>query len=192
MDEQRNASRFLLLSIALLCSAAHAQIQRQHGAHVHGEATLNLALDSKQLALTLEAPGMSFAGFEHAPHDTVERKTLDDTIAVLKAPARWLALPAAAGCKLDEAKVEPHGFGGLFATEKVDGHDDEADAHHEHSDFDANYVFTCTTPAALHALDLHLFERFPALHKLHVNLVLPDRQDSATLMPGDTHVALSP
>ena len=176
----------LLLLAAMLGNSAYAQIQRQHGAHVHGEATLNLALDASQLTLTLEAPGMSFAGFEHASRDSGERKTLDDTIAALKAPTGWLVLPPAAGCKLDEAKVVPHGFGGTYATEQG------GDAHGTHSDFDATYRFTCATPAALRALDLRLFERFPSLHKLRINLVLPERQDSVTLVPGDTRVTLSP
>ena len=179
-----------LALLAVLASSAQALTKRQHGAHVHGEATLDLALDGTQLSLTLNAPGTSFAGFEHAPHDAGEQKTLDDAIAALKAPESWLDLPPAAGCKLDSAKVEPHGFGGTYAAEPEAGA--EGEAHHEHSDFDADYGYTCNTPAALRALDLHLFERFPALHKLHVNLVLPDRQDSATLVPGQTHVSLSP
>jgi hypothetical protein len=176
----------LSLLAAMSGNCAHAQIQRQHGAHVHGEATIDLALDGSQLTLTLEAPGMSFAGFEHAPRDGGERKTLDDTVAALKAPTGWLVLPPAAGCKLDEAKVVPHGFGGTYAAEQG------GDAHDAHSDFDAAYRFTCITPAALRAFDLRLFERFPALHKLRVNLVLPERQDSVTLAPGDTRVTLSP
>ncbi|MFT3791915.1 MAG: DUF2796 domain-containing protein [Rudaea sp.] len=190
--------------LSLLCAAfaasAPAQIQRQHGAHVHGEATLDLALDGSQLSLTLNAPGMSFAGFEHAPHDDAERKTLADTVTALKTPAGWLSLPSEADCRLDSAKVEPHGFGSALAAEQnrhggdahPSEHDADADARHEHSDFDADYRYVCAKPAALHAFDLHLFERFPALHTLHVNLALPDRQDSATLAPGETQVRLSP
>ena len=188
----RHIARWIPLLMGAACGvAAAAPIQRQHGAHVHGEATLDLALDGTQLALTLSAPGISFAGFEHAPHDDGDRHTLADTIATLKTPANWLTLPLEAGCKLDSAKVSPHGFGGAYAAEHGDA-DGDADAHHEHSDFDADYRYVCETPAALHSLDLRLFERFPALHKLHVNLVLPDHQDSVTLAPGETRVQMLP
>ncbi len=63
--------------------------------------------------------------------------------------------------------------------------------HDEHADFDASYRYTCHAPLALHAFEVKLLERFPSLHKVNVDLVLPDRQGSQSLTPGTTTVLLS-
>lgn len=170
----------LLASVCALAAADGAP-HRHHGPHVHGEATLNIAADGQLLLISLEAPGMSMLGFEHPARDDAERAAYQNTIDTLNAPATWLALPEAAGCRLDTATVEPHGFGTADAA-----HTDQ-----EHADFDASYRYICHAPLSMHALDVRLFERFPALHKINVDLVLPDRQGSQVLTPGTTTVPLS-
>jgi hypothetical protein len=180
-----------LVAFALPPTAfAAEQSHRHHGPHVHGEATLNVGIDGQLLLVSLEAPGMSLLGYEHPPRDEGERGTYEKAIATLNAPADWLVLPAAAGCALDEAKVAPHGFGSGTGDAKPDDDDDEP-AGHEHADFDASYRYTCHAPLALHAFEVKLLERFPSLHKVNVDLVLPDRQGSQSLTPGTTTVLLS-
>lgn len=191
----------ILIVAASLVSQVIAQTVRQHGAHVHGEATLSVVEEGASLSITLEAPGMSIVGFEHAPGDDAQRKTLTDAITLLKSPATWLNPAANGGCALDNALVAPHGFGAEFERpggEHLDDHDEkeagqgDTQAHHEHADIDAQYRYTCHAPLSLHTLDVHLIERFPELHKLQVNLVLPDHQGSQVLVPGNTQVTLSP
>ncbi|HEY0229698.1 MAG TPA: DUF2796 domain-containing protein [Dokdonella sp.] len=186
-----------LIALALPMSSAFADdtAHRQHGPHVHGEARLNVGIDGALLLVSLDAPGMSLLGYEHPPRDDAERSAYGDTVAALNAPDGWLVLPPAAGCTLDAATVQAHGFD--TANTHDDGSDPVAHGHehehgsHEHADFDASYRYTCHAPLALHAFEVKLIERFPALHKINVELVLPDRQGSQVLMPGRTTVLLS-
>ncbi|HEY0180132.1 MAG TPA: DUF2796 domain-containing protein [Dokdonella sp.] len=184
----------LLVSFAAL-AAAPASPHRHHGPHVHGEATLNVGLDGQLLLVSLDAPGMSLLGFEHPPRDDAERAAYRATLDALNAPGGWLLLPQAAGCALESVQVAPHGFDAADGDgHGDDDHDHDDDAHggdHEHADFDATYRYACHAPLALHALDVTLFERFPPLHKVNVDLVLPDRQGSQVLTPGTTMVPLS-
>ena len=172
--------------IALLAAplpAAAAEAHRHHGPHVHGEATLNVGVDGQLLVVGLDAPGMSLLGFEHPPRNDAERARYGQTLDVLRHPEQWLALPAQAGCMLDGSEVIPHGFG---ETQ----HDDSA-SHHEHADFDGSYQYRCQVPLALRSIEVHLIDRFPDLHKINVELVLPDRQGSQVLLPGSSTVSLS-
>ena len=181
-----------LVALALPLGAFAAEpAHRHHGPHVHGEATLNVGIDGQLLLVSLEAPGMSLLGYEHPPRDEAERGAYQKTIATLNAPADWLVLPAAAGCTLDDAKVAPHGFGTGASDAKPDDDEEDEPAGHEHADFDTSYRYTCHAPLALHAFEVKLFERFPSLHKVNVDLVLPDRQGSQSLTPGTTAVLLS-
>jgi hypothetical protein len=175
------------------CPAAEAH--RQHGAHVHGEATLNIGMDGQLLLISLEAPGMSVLGFEHPARDDTERTLYRHALEVLGMPEQWLTLPAAAACVLEASKVEPHGFEspseGGQAAEDDGSAAPHTEAHHEHADFDVTYRYACHVPLAVRTLDVRLFDVFPDLHKVNVELVLPDRQGSQVLLPGTTSIPLS-
>lgn len=168
----------LMLLIAGTPAMSHAR--RQHGPHVHGEATVRIGIDGQLLVVGLEAPGMSFLGFERAPRDEAERASYERTLDLLGHPERWLALPAPAGCALTGKTVEPHGFGGTPGR--------GADAH---ADFDASYQYQCRVPLALRSIDVGLIQEFPDLHEIKVDLVLPDRQGSQVLTAGSTTVVLT-
>ena len=51
--------------LAALAWTAHAEERRELGAHEHGHAKLNLAIDGSALSMEIEAPGMDVLGFEH-------------------------------------------------------------------------------------------------------------------------------
>jgi hypothetical protein len=193
----RAVSVFLLIAASSwLQPSSAAEAHRQHGAHVHGEATLNIALDGQLLLISLEAPGMSVLGFEHPPRDDGERTLYRHALEVLGMPERWLTVPAAAACALESSKVEPHGFaspseGGQTAEHGGPAAPHAEDAHHEHADFDVAYRYACHVPLAVRILDVRLFDVFPDLHKINVELVLPDRQGSQVLLPGTTAIPFS-
>jgi hypothetical protein len=178
---------FLLVCVATSSTTLAAEaVHRHRGPHVHGEATLNIGMDGALLLVSLEAPGMSLLGFEHPLHDDAERAAYNKALVTLKS-AKWLSLPEGAACVLDSTDVLPHGFD-LKGDAARPG---EKPGAHEHADFDATYRYTCHAPLALHDLDVRLFDAFPDLHKVNVELVLPNREGSQVLMPGSTLVPLS-
>ena len=159
----------LLIALPALASA--------HGAHVHGIATLDVALDGEQLTAHLEMPGDTLVGFERPPADDAERAKLAEAKAVLSSPPRWIAPSLDAGCALTANTLDASGF---------------AAAHGGHADVDVELAWRCAVPARLDALDVLLFGHFPRLERVTVNLVLPDRQDTRVLTPGATRVRLAP
>lgn len=176
--------RLTLATLALLIATATpalAQVVRQHGPHVHGITTLDIALDQQTLQISLNTPGTNMVGFEHPPHDAHEKQQLEAVLAALHAPDGWLRPAAAADCRLLDAHVEPHGFD-----------DAPSSTAHEHADIDARYDYRCDEPDALDHIDVHLTDRYPATHQVIANLVLPQRQDRQVLGPGDYRIVLSP
>jgi hypothetical protein len=192
----RSVSILLLVATSSWVQPSPADTHRQHGAHVHGEATLNIGVDGQLLLISLEAPGMSVLGFEHPPRDDAERSLFRHALEVLGMPEQWLTVPAAAACVLESSKVEPHGFESPSEGGQATQHEGPAtpraeEAHHEHADVDVTYRYACHVPLAVRTLDVRLFEVFPDLHKINVELVLPDRQGSQVLLPGTTTIPLS-
>ena len=175
-----------------------AQVERQHAAHVHGEALGTLAVDGARLELELELPGYNLVGFEHAPRTPEQQAAMDSALEYLNGGA-WLTSDAAGGCQVAEMDAHIHGFedddhGDDGAPE--DHHDD--DHHHDHEqDHDHNHDqdhdhehdhataeghaefhvmarLDCGSPERLGWVDLNLFDRFPGNEVLRLD-VLTDR-----------------
>ena len=175
----------LALPFALLPLAA-AQAEEHHhdhdghgslGAHEHGVARLNAALDGKTLELELESPAMNLVGFEHEARSDADKAKVAAARAELEQPLALFAIPAAAGCKVaDQALESP-----LFGSDEQ--HGEPAKGHeHEHSEVHAHYLLRCDSPDALKALDLsELFKRFPATERIQVQLIGPKGQQGAEL-----------
>lgn len=145
------------------------------GAHEHGVARLNAALDGKTLELELESPAMNLVGFEHEAKNDADRAKVAAVRAELERPMVLFALPSAAGCKVVSMELESP----LFGTEEQ--HDEHAEGH-EHSEIHAHYQFGCANTDALKTLDLTgLFKRFPATEKIQVQLIGPNGQQGAEL-----------
>ncbi|WLQ12552.1 DUF2796 domain-containing protein [Hahella aquimaris] len=160
----------------------------QHGAHVHGAATMNLALEEGNLVVELESPAMNLVGFEHAPATDEERQQVEKAAALLNKGEELFGLTPAAGCKLLSAEVD----GDIFDYDEDGGHkehehgDDEGEHdHHEdgHSDIDASYIFECGDSGKLTSVDVLLFKYFPGLKDLDVQVIGPKGQTALELNP---------
>ncbi len=175
---------------------AHEQEHRQHDAHVHGIAELNVALEGREVHVELDSPAANIVGFEHAPSSETDHAALDKAVATLKDGDRLFRFNDEAGCRLEDARVasaliegehEEHGdqHSGKHAHEEKGG--DEHDQHeqeHEgevHSDIEAAYHFECAEPGKLKQLAVKLFEAFPSTEELNVQYVIEDRQGGAEL-----------
>ncbi len=127
--------RILLLGMLLLGSASAssmAELERQHGAHVHGEASGTLALDGSQLQLELEIPGMNLVGFEHPPRSDQQAQRLAATLARLNDGA-WLQADQRADCRIERIDALGRGFNTDQAqTSESHRHDEESPHSHRH------------------------------------------------------------
>ncbi|MGE7960444.1 DUF2796 domain-containing protein [Pseudomonas sp. NPDC089530] len=169
----------LPLAIAQAAEQDHAHEHGSLGAHEHGVARLNAALDGQTLELELESPAMNLVGFEHAASTDADKAKVAAVRAQLEKPLALFSLPPAAGCVVAQQELESPLFGDQpDADEHDEGHDAAGhEHHHEHSEIHARYQFTCATPGALKSLDLAgLFKTFPATQKIQVQLISPNGQ----------------
>lgn len=182
------AMPFALLPLALAHAADEHDHDHEHaslGAHVHGVARLDMALDGRTLELELDTPAMNVVGFEHAATSDADKMTLALARETLLKPHALFSIPEAAQCTVTKQKVESPLFGDKVED---DDHDDaDGDKHeHEHSEIHGHYTFTCAVPAVLNKLDLtQLFTSFPATKTIQVQLVTPKRQLGAEVKPGN-------
>ena len=155
------------LTIALPISIAHAH---EPGAHVHGVASLAVAVDGKILTLDFSGPLDNLLGFEHVPRTAKQQAAVNNMATQLRKTAQLFAPSAAALCSSVSVKLES-----IVLDPK---RKDEGDGH---ADIDGEYVLHCEHPEQLHDLELKLFDDFPNLHQMNVQVAGPRGQTSAKL-----------
>ena len=117
----------VVASLLMLTSVTAAQ----QSAHVHGIATLNLAMEGDELEIEFVSPAGNIVGFEHEAVTAAERRAIRDAIEQLRKGNELFDLPLAASCSLHVAEVE-HGHGEKKKREDGHGQDAEHDDGDEH------------------------------------------------------------
>ncbi len=185
---------FLATSSALMALSANAS--DNPGAHQHGHAELQVALDGNQIDLIFTSPAYNLLGFEH-------RARTDDQKALVKETEEWLEHTPLintpdASCEVASADVyheagygsddhHDHGHGHGSNGHDHHAHDHQGHNEHEHSegyghsDFEVTQVLNCTGLASAEALLTPLTERFPEIEDLGVQWVWSGGQGSARL-----------
>lgn len=138
--------------------------------HEHGAARLDIAVDSTRLALALDTPLANLLGFEHAPANAAQRRAVEGALATLRDAARLIRPEAAAGCRLAAVRLRSAvlGLG-----------DTPAAPPGEHADLEAEIEFDCQRAPT--QLEQGLFDAFPRLQRLELQVVTPARQAGRTL-----------
>lgn len=168
------------LSSVLLASVMAAPAARGAGAHVHGQAALDVAIDGPTITLRLTSPLDSLLGFERAPKTDTERARVREMAQRLRAGSDFVPT-AAARCSLQQAELASEalpaellgGAGGAPAAKSGD----------DHAELMASLVFRCAEPQALQAIDVTLFDVFKRLRRLDVQLAGPKGQAKLRLSP---------
>ena len=127
MSRMSRRSLPVVASLLMLTSVTAAQ----QSAHVHGIATLNLAMEEDKLEIEFVSPAGNIVGFEHEAVTAAERRAIRDAIEQLRKGNELFDLPLAASCSLQVAEVE-HGHGEVEKREDGHGHDAEHDDGDEH------------------------------------------------------------
>lgn len=168
------ATTALVMALALgaAAGAACAEEMHEHGVHVHGAVSVNIALEGRKLFFEIEAPADQVLGFERAPRDARERAAVEAADAWFRSGRGMLGVPAAAGCRLAKAEFTPPTPGG------------------EHNDYGARYFFDCAAPEALAWAEIWALRRLQGLERTEVDLAVPGGQRQETLVDGAVRVAL--
>jgi len=165
LTDARRSLVSMMLTLAPALAAAGGP-----GAHVHGAAALEVALDQGSLSITLDSPLDNLLGFEHAPRTDRQKQAAKALADTLRRGDVLFGLPAAAKCTLKDVQLQAPvlGLG-------------QGEAGGEHASLQADYLFACAAPAALNGIDVNLFDRFRGLHKLDARVAGPRGQSAVKL-----------
>ncbi len=184
-------SMIRILKCAVIVGMWVACGAKAHEAHVHGMAKLEVVQDDSVLTVHLESPLANFFGFERAPRTSKERDAVQRGMERLRDGDAIFVTSPAAGCRLKSVAFD---FGALTPafTAAAGQHSSLASTAppgNEHADLDAEYTFNCKTPEALHQMDVKLFEVFPGLGRINVQLVTPKSQAGGNLTRGSSRLS---
>lgn len=165
----------------LCCAAVAALIgnpsivaAHELGAHVHGIATLQIAVDENTLTLDFSSPLDNLLGFEHEARNARQRDAVKKMAASLDRADRLFVPSADAQCTLQSVKLDSP----VLKPKEKSAHPNGERAH---ADLDGEFVFSCKHGDQLHDLDVKLFEAYPNLHRLNVEVATLKKQSAATL-----------
>lgn len=211
--------RFLIsvscvIGVIYFSFSAVVAAERQHGAHVHGEGALNVAINGETVVVELVSPAANVLGFEHMPRSEAEEETVHKTVEQLRQADKIILFPENAGCHpvgvavdgevVDHVMAEhehdteaekkvhegEHHHDNTGKHEEHDHHDDDGDGHeHTHSEITASYEFSCNTPDRLTSAEVQLFRMFPGFEKIFVQVMSPKGQNAATLTSAESNLS---
>lgn len=98
-----------ILSLAVLtasyATSAVGQTERDLESHLHGAASLNVAVIDSSVIMEFNTPWNNLVGFEHAPHTDEQRALVDNALALLNDPSQLVVFDAG-DCALDSVLLE--------------------------------------------------------------------------------------
>ncbi|MBL8394476.1 MAG: DUF2796 domain-containing protein [Candidatus Accumulibacter sp.] len=163
--------------LALLCclvtgALSSSAIAGNPAAHIHGTASLQLASDGNTLTLQLDTPLEKLLGFERAPHSEKQKQAVRAMAEVLtpSPAARCTPMSVEFASPVRQAVPLPAGD--------------------RHADLAGNFLFRCASPAALRDIEVGLFQTFPKLYRVDVQVAVhagnppPGCHHSNTAYPG--------
>lgn len=197
-------SALLLLSVPL-CFASGEEKHRQHGSHVHGLGQMNLAVDGTEVYIELENPSANIVGFEHLPSSAEDRHAVQQAAERLEDGESLFKFTSQADCSLTSAAVsssllgQDHEDGHHDSEQHPETHDDhDQDGEQEHADhgeevhseFTAEYRFSCTRPEKLKSVETTLFTVFPGIEEIEAQVLTSTRQTGAELTAKNYRIEL--
>lgn len=95
----------LVMAAAIIFTALPASVYAS-GPHVHGTATLEIAIDDTAVHVNLSSPLDNLLGFEHAPRNEKERQAVRSMASKLHQVDNILVFTPQAQCRLESTKLE--------------------------------------------------------------------------------------
>ncbi|TYC57262.1 DUF2796 domain-containing protein [Marinobacter sp. BW6] len=175
-------TRALLSATVLTAGSAFAS--NNPGAHQHGHAELQLAIDGNQVDLIFTSPAYNLLGFEH-------RARSDEQKALVNQVTNWLGQTPLTNtregsCTVMNAVVH-HQAGGDDHGHNH-GHDHDHPDESSHSDFEVTQTLSCPDLKPSEALSTPITIRFPEIENLNVEWIWSGGQGSDRLGQGETRV----
>ncbi|GAM77782.1 zinc-binding protein [Vibrio ishigakensis] len=177
---------------ALLCASlavpSFASGFRQHGAHVHGFVTYDIAQDGEDLLIDIYAAGMDIVGFEHPANNVDEKKAIDNANTLLSDYSSIIDISPEARCSVTDSKVSL--VKSAFTPSATEGARNPFVEHSTHSSFEIKYQFHCQKPEQLSEINTAWFEHFPSTKAISANYFTDTAQNATELDKDHTNIRL--
>ncbi len=189
MKRMMHSMGLALMAVIPSFIAVSVALAHEPTAHVHGRATLEVAVEGGSVQISLDSPLDSLLGFEHAPRNEKERQSVREMSRKLHQSDRVFVFTPQSQCRLDSVLLESSVIEpGLLAADS----DSNARKDHDkrpvnsvdtHSELSVTWHFQCAVPESLQEIKVQLFQQFPALKRIDAAVVGPKGQSRARLSP---------
>jgi hypothetical protein len=208
-----NSMTLALASLMLTLPSVHANAS-ELDAHEHGSANLDIAIDTSTIEMRFESPAVNIVGFEYATEDEQQLLLInkaksnlsnfdliyglvgDVSCQTVKSSAKWVTEHEAGHDDHDDHEAghddhDDHEAGHDDHDDHEAGQDDHGEvAKAEHAEFIAEYRLECNQLNNLAAIDVKMFEFFPAIEDLDVQVVYSQGQIKYELDANNTLIKL--
>ncbi len=149
-------STIYYLAIFLLWSVSTIAKTETQKAHIHGLATLTLALENEVFEIQIESPAANLIGFEHNASSPEEKQVVKQTETILKSPKRLFSF-AGTNCKPTETTVDISGV--MDSEHDQHEHHTHSKGHGDssHSEITVSYHLSCKDTEKLNSVAIALF-----------------------------------
>ncbi len=176
---------------------AFATVATPDAPHEHGVAHLRIAVTGDALELRLRTPLHTLLGFESAPRNLKQRQAVQRMAAQLRQPEMLFVPTQQAQCTsagvvlTSEAIAASHLAPDAAATPSAATAGPATTTARQataspHADLDALITYRCGNPRLLIGLQVRMFETFPALRQIEVEIATPRGNSGARLSPNRT------
>jgi hypothetical protein len=156
---------------------------KKNEAHVHGVATLQAVQHQNTLQFDLDTPLDNLLGFEHVPRTEKQKQKVSQMLEKLRRPDSMFIFTDKAQCVVGDVNIKSPVLG-LGEVEK-----DMKAKNDEHAGIEVAMTFRCRELKSLKEIEVKLFEMFPGMHRLNVQLVGPRGQSFVKLTPRQPRIS---
>jgi len=175
----------------MLTLPAHHAIASELDVHEHGSANLDIAIDTDTIQMSFASPAVNIVGFEYTTDDKQQLLLIKQATDFLSNMDATFSLVGDVSCQTVKSSAnwvteheEDH-----ENHENHEGHDETPSS--EHAEFIAEYELTCNQLNNLAAIEVNLFEFFPAISDLDVQVIYSGGQIKQELNSNNTLIELA-
>lgn len=166
-------------------------VGENQAAHVHGLASLTMALENNVLEIQFESPAENLLGFEHKARTAEQKRAVKQAQAGLNAATRIFIFEGTE-CKPEDINIDMSGVVDDEHGKHQHHHNHHAGEHNDagHSEITAAYRFSCRDSKGLNVVSVMLFSQFPGIETINAMWVTEAGQGAKRLGPDSNKMTL--
>ena len=137
-------------------------------------ANLNVAVEGND-HIEFFSPAANMAGFEHPPQTQKQKDAIENALKRLKEGETLFILTPGSKSRLATPKVDTD------IKDETDPKPESEHSHERHSEFQAQYDFISKKPDKLAQIEVKLFQIFPGIEHIEVQLLTGSNQTAMEL-----------